>query len=154
MTMPAPGNGYFGIGIVGAKKAGNLGALLRSGHAFGAPLVFAIGFRPTRVDLGVDTTKAVRHIEIAEYSTIAEFLDLRPAGCELVGVEYAAGAAASLPSFAHPARALYLLGAENRGLGDEALAVCDQLVQIPSLYPLNVATAGSIVLYDRIAKRA
>lgn len=152
---PAPDDlhgGYFGIGIVSARKPGNLGALARSGHAFGASLIFAIGFQPTRVDAFTDTTKASRRLPLTEYSSVAEFLELRPPRCELVGVEYRVGAALSLPSFTHPVRALYLLGAEDSGLGDDAVASCDHLVQIPSHYPLNVATAGSIVLYDRIAK--
>jgi tRNA G18 (ribose-2'-O)-methylase SpoU len=150
--MPASPGAYFGIGIVSAKKPGNLGALSRSGHAFGASLIFAIGFKPTSVDASADTTKASRHLSLTEYATVAEFLELRPSGCELVGIEYRVGAAESLPSFAHPPRALYLLGAEGSGLADEAVAACDHLVQIPSQYPLNVATAGSIVLYDRISK--
>ncbi|HWH94862.1 MAG TPA: TrmH family RNA methyltransferase [Baekduia sp.] len=150
---PAPDSGpFFGIGIAGARKAGNLGALARSGHAFGASLVFAIGFQPTQMDASVDTTKASRHLSLAEYSTIAEFIALGPRRCELVGVEYGVDAATSLPSFAHPRRALYLLGGEGDGLGAEALAACHHLVEIPSRYPLNVATAGSIVLYDRVSK--
>ena len=150
---PADRDGYFGIGILGAKRAGTLGALSRSAHAFGASLVFAIAFSPTRVDMRSDTTKAERHLSLVEYSTVDEFLRLRPPGCDIVGVEYRAHGAKSLAEFTHPARALYLLGAEDSGLAPEALAACDHVIQIPSHYPLNVATADSVVLYDRVSKR-
>lgn len=51
----------------------------------------------------------------------------------------------------HPLRALYLLGAEDHGLPPEVLARCHEVVQVPSPspYSLNVAVAGSLVLYDR-----
>ena len=45
-----------------------------------------------------------------------------------------------------------LLGAEDHGLSKAALARCQHLVQLPGRASLNVAVAGSIVLYDRHAK--
>ena len=147
-----PREAYFGIGIVSGKKQGNVGALARSAHAFGASMVFTIAFRSPRIDISSDTTKAARHLDLVEYASVRDFLRYRPPGCELVGVEFRAEESQPLPDFHHPPRALYLLGAEDYGLGGEALAACDQLVQVPSRYPLNVATAGSIVLYDRVAK--
>ncbi len=69
-----------------------------------------------------------------------------------MGVEIAE-CAKPLPDFHHPERCIYLLGAEDNGLSAEALRRCHHVVQIPSQRCLNVASAGSIVLYDRIAKR-
>lgn len=43
-------------------------------------------------------------------------------------------------------------GAEEYGLPKEVLEKCHQIVQIPGSYCLNVATAASIVMYDRINK--
>ena len=40
------------------------------------------------------------------------------------------------------------------GLPQEVLDACDDVVQIPSANSLNVAVAGSIVAYDRLAKAA
>jgi len=34
--------GYFGIGAEGISKAGNLGSLMRSAHAFGASFLFTV----------------------------------------------------------------------------------------------------------------
>lgn len=44
----------------------------------------------------------------------------------------------------NPRRAVYLLGPEDGSISF--------LVQIPSTYCLNVATAGAVVMYDRAAK--
>lgn len=144
--------GYFGIGIVNGTSPSNIGALSRSAHALGAALIFTVAFQIPSVDMRSDPTKAARHIPFIQFSSLEDFMDHRPEGCELVGVEYEIGAAEQLPDFRHPTRALYLLGAEGPGLDDQAIAACDRMVQIPSRYPLNVATTGGIVLYDRLVK--
>jgi tRNA C32,U32 (ribose-2'-O)-methylase TrmJ len=58
--------------------------------------------------------------------------------------------AADLPSFPHPVRAAYVLGPERGALTPELAARCQRLVRIPSAFSLNVATAGAIVMYDRL----
>ena len=35
--------GYFGIGVEGVSKSANVGALLRTAHAFGAAFCFTVG---------------------------------------------------------------------------------------------------------------
>lgn len=142
--------GYFGIGIVAGKSPENIGTLWRTAHAFGAAFIFTVGHRyphqPT------DTTKAWRHIPLHEFDTTDDLLKAVPRGCDVVGVECPAPKA--LTTFKHPERAIYLLGAEDRGLPNEEADMCSSLVEIPSAYCLNVATAGSILLYDRMAKAA
>lgn len=144
--------GYFGIGIESGKTPDNIGGLWRSAHAFGAAMIFTVGHRyPARCQ-PTDTSKAARHIPLLSHANIDAFLATVPEGCELVGVECGQGDPRPLPAFSHPERALYVLGAEDRGLDSALLAACDRLIQIPSQLCLNVATAGSIVLYDRVAK--
>ena len=41
--VEARARGYFGIGAEGVSKSANIGALLRTGHAFGASFCFTIG---------------------------------------------------------------------------------------------------------------
>ena len=72
-----------------------------------------------------------------------------PRGCSLVGVEIL-DEAADLPSFPHPLQAAYVLGPERGALTPELAARCQHLVRIPSAFSLNVATAGAIVMYDRL----
>src|SRR5262249_10261442 len=55
-----------------------------------------------------------------------------------------------LPSFPHPLQAAYVLGPERGALTRELAARCQHLVRIPSAFSLNVATAGAIVMYDRL----
>jgi len=142
-----PSRGYFAIGVEGISKAVNLGNLLRSAHAFGASFVFTIGADAKALEMRSDTSKAATHLPLYHWRSLAE-LKL-PRGCSLVGVEILEDAA-DLPSFPHPLRAAYVLGPERGALTPELAARCQHLVRIPAAFSLNVATAGAIVMYDRL----
>jgi len=141
--------GYFGIGIYHPKFEENVGGLWRSAHALGASFIFTIGARYRQQP--TDTTKAERHIPLFEYDDGEDFFNNRPKDSMVVGIEIDEDAH-DLCTFAHPARALYLLGAEDSGL-QEMYGYCDALVKIQSDYCLNVATTGAIVMYDRSLHR-
>jgi tRNA G18 (ribose-2'-O)-methylase SpoU len=139
--------GYFGVGAERISKAMNLGAILRTAHAFGASFVFTVGAhhraRETKLS---DTSKTEGHVPLYEWGTIG---DIRlPKGCVLVGVEIDE-AAIELPSFKHPLNAAYLLGPERGSLSDEAKGACAHLVKIPTKFSINVALAAALVMYDR-----
>ena len=146
-TLLPPARGYFAIGVEGISKAVNLGNLLRSAHAFGASFVFTIGADDKALHLQADTSKASIHVPLYHCHSLAE-LKL-PKGCSLVGVELLEEAH-ELPSFPHPLRAAYVLGPERGALSLELAARCQHLVRIPAAFSLNVATAGAIVMYDRL----
>ena len=76
-----------------------------------------------------------------------------PQGCKLVGVELLDDAI-DLPSFRHPLRAAYVLGPEQGSLSPELVARCSYVVKIPTSFCINVATAGAIVMYDRMRTMA
>lgn len=143
--------GYFGIGIVSGKCPENLGGLWRTAHALGADLIFTVGARYPRRQQ-TDTSDAKMHVPLWEFSDIDEFLAARPRDSKLVAVEMVP--ATTLHRFTHPERALYLLGAEDRGLSKDVMSKCDYIVNLPGILCLNVATTGSIVMYDRLAKSA
>ena len=146
-TLLPASRGYFAIGVEGISKAVNLGNLLRSAHAFGANFVFTLGADETAIEIRHDTSKAWTHLPVYHWRSIA---DLRlPKGCSLVGVEILE-AAHDLPSFPHPLRAAYVLGPERGALSPELAARCQHLVRIPAAFSLNLATAGAIVMYDRL----
>ena len=148
MKTPLPvARGYFAIGVEGISKDVNLGNLLRSAHAFGASFVFTIGADDKAFELRSDTSNASIHLPVYHWRTLEE-LEL-PKGCSLVGVEIL-DEAHDLPSFPHPQRAAYVLGPERGALTPELSARCQYLVRIPSAFSLNVATAGAIVMYDRL----
>ena len=145
--------GYFGIGIEQCKTSYNLGTLWRSAHNFGADFIFVIGKRYE--PQASDTTKAWRSVPLFRYDTFEQFFSCMPYDCPLVGVEYPNDKAIPLPSFAHPERAIYLLGAEDNGLTREAKEKCHRFVMIPGSelqQSLNVAVAGSIIMYDRVSR--
>ena len=140
--------GYFGIGAEGVSKSANVGALLRTAHAFGASFCFTLGAGfDARAGRSADTSDTPAHVPLWRFADAA---DLRlPKGCRLVGVELHADAA-DLPSFRHPLSAAYVLGPERASLSPALLARCDHLVRIPTRFSLNLAVAGALVLYDRL----
>lgn len=146
-TLLPTGRGYFAIGVEGISKPVNLGNLLRSAHAFGASFVFTIGADGGVFELRSDTSKASTHLPVYHWRSLKE-LKL-PKGCSLVGVEILEGAH-DLPSFPHPLRAAYVLGPERGALTPELAGRCRHIVRIPAAFSLNVATAGAIVMYDRL----
>jgi tRNA G18 (ribose-2'-O)-methylase SpoU len=142
------GRGYFGIGVEGVSKSANVGALLRTAHAFGAAFCFTLapGFDARAARLA-DTADTAKHVPLWRFDS-AETL-LLPKGCALVGVEITEDAAL-LPSFRHPLNAAYVLGPERSSLSPALLARCRHVVRIPTRFSLNLAVAGALVLYDRL----
>lgn len=141
--------GYFGIGIYNPKREVNMGTLWRTADALGAAFTFQIGGRFKRQPS--DTTAAYRHVPHFVHESLDDFFAAIPHACVPVAVELDDRATA-LASFTHPASAVYLLGAEDGGLPPAALNRCAAIVQLPGRYCINVAVAGSIVMYDRAAK--
>ena len=143
------GKGFFAIGIERSKTPANVGTLMRSAVCFGASYVFIVGGRYPRQCS--DTVKSWQQIPLFEYEDIDDFNEHRPLDVPLIGVELADNAR-SLETFSHPDRALYLLGPEDGSLSKAAQGYCQSLVRFNSRFCLNVAAAGSVVLYDRTAK--
>lgn len=142
--------GYFGIGIVNGKCEANIGTLWRSANIFGAQFIFTIGKRyPKRQQ--TDTMQTPKHIPLFEYETWEDFKKNVPRDCEVIAVELDKK---SKPLYKanHPERAIYLLGAEDKGIPSEILMECKRIIQLPGDFCLNVSVAGSIVMYDRITK--
>lgn len=140
--------GFFGIGIAGVSKSMNVGSLFRTAHAFGASFVFTVGAKYARkVGRGADTSNAPEQVPFYDFPD-AESLIL-PEGTELVGVEIVDDAT-ELPSFRHPRRAAYILGAERFSLPSALLDRCAYSVRIPTHFSINVGLAGALVMYDRL----
>jgi tRNA G18 (ribose-2'-O)-methylase SpoU len=143
--------GYFAIGAENISKPMNLGNLIRSAHAFGASFFFTIApvFAAAEVRLS-DTSDAAKHLPLYNYDRVDELI--LPRGCALIGVELSDDAV-ELPSFHHPNAAAYVLGPERGALSPEMQARCQQLIQIPTKFSVNVGIAGAIVMYDRLISR-
>jgi tRNA(Leu) C34 or U34 (ribose-2'-O)-methylase TrmL len=142
--------GYCGIGVFHIKTEANIGTLWRSAFSYGADFIFTIGRRYQRQSS--DTPKAWRNVPLWHFADFDDFKQHIPYDCRPICIELCEKAH-SLSTFVHPQRAIYILGAEDHGLPPSitALYPCVQ-VESPLPYSLNVATAGSIVLYDRWIK--
>ena len=145
----ARGRGFFGIGIEHPKTVDNLGTLWRGALNFDAAFYFTIAHRYHRQCS--DTVASFRHIPYTHYADVEDWQTHIPRDCVPVAVELVEGSK-PLETYTHPPRAVYLLGPEDGSVSAAALAVCRDVVSIDSRYCLNVAQAGSIVMYDRALK--
>jgi tRNA G18 (ribose-2'-O)-methylase SpoU len=144
--------GFWGVGVYHPKHGVNVGTLFRSAVCFNAHFAFTVGRRYAKTN--ADTVNAPGVLPVYHHLTIDDLVAGLPHGCRLVGVELAEGAY-SLLNYSHPRQACYLLGAEDHGLPPAVLDRCHEVVQIPfAKHCLNVATAGTVVAYDRLAKLA
>lgn len=139
-------SGYFAIGITHGKTPQNIGTLWRSAELFGAAFIFTIGARYKRQPS--DTSKAWRKVPLYNFESIGALRAHLPFDCLLVGVELDP-TAVPIEDFAHPPRAVYLLGAEDHGLTPDERAACHRLVQLPGERSMNVAAAGTVAMYAR-----
>jgi len=134
-------------------KEHNVGSLVRTAHAVAAEEVLLVGEREWNVE-------AARTAEL--YTTVTQLPDadafrshLEYRGLQLVAVELD-DRAVNLFDAEYPERPCFLLGAELGGIPPELLDDAELVVQIPQwgLVPsLNLAVAGSVVLYDFLAKQ-
>jgi len=131
------------------KTSMNYGSLFRTAQVFGADFIFLIGCRFK--EQATDTMKSSRHMPLYVYKDFKDFNEHRPFNCKLIGIELTESAT-PIKDFKHPKQACYLLGAEDTGLTKEAIAGCQEIIILPGERSLNVAVAGSIVLFDRLMK--
>ncbi|KMQ51171.1 RNA methyltransferase, TrmH family [Chitinispirillum alkaliphilum] len=141
--------GYFGIGIECCNTWVNYGTLYRTARILGANFVFLINskFKKSKSD----TQKTWRSVPTYSYDSFDQFYENLPFSCVLVGVEMTDNAVC-LENFKHPERACYLLGSEKHGLSSKAIEKCHKLIRLTGDHSMNVAVAGSIVMYDRVVK--
>ena len=140
--------GFFGIGIEGASKAMNVGALFRTAHAFGASFVFTVAAAYDPEEGGrADTSAATASVPFYAFPDVDSLM--LPAGCALVGIELLDDAI-QLPSFRHPHATAYVLGPERGRLSPAMVARCAHVVKIPTAFSINVGLAGALVMYDRV----
>lgn len=142
----------FAVAAWNITKEHNVGSLVRTAHAVAAEEVMLVGERDWNVE-------AARTAEL--FTTVTHLSDIEAfrhhiaaRRFQLVAIELDSRAV-SVFDARYPERPCFLLGAEIGGVPDGLLADAELVVQIPQwgLVPsLNLAVAGSIVLYDYLAK--
>ncbi len=140
--------GYYGIGVYHTKTEANIGTLWRSAYIFGASFIFTIGKRYKRQRS--DTCKTWNKIPLYHYTDLDDFKKHIPFTAMLIGIETSGEMITK--RYSHPLCCIYLLGAEDQGLPEKILKECNRIIRLPGKECMNVATAGSIIMYDRYIK--
>ena len=147
MSRPREDRGYAAVGLHNPKDRKNVGGVLRSAACFGVAMVAIAGTRYKTQR--TDTAHAYLTIPLLQVDNLRSVI---PYDCVPVAVEYLAGAI-PLPEYAHPLSAFYIFGPEDGDLGRQLFSWCRDVVTIPTQGSLNLATAVTVVLYDRAAKK-
>ena len=144
----------FAIAAWEISKDHNVGTLVRTAHAAAATEVILLGEREWNVEAARTADLFTEIIQLpADPELFRAHLAARR--WNVVAVELADDAT-NLFDAIYPERPCFLLGAEIGGVPAELLGDAELIVQIPQwgLVPcLNLAVAGSIVVYDYLAKR-
>jgi tRNA G18 (ribose-2'-O)-methylase SpoU len=144
----------FAIAAWEISKEHNVGTLVRTAHAAAAEQVILLGEREWNVE-AARTAELYTEIVQLPAQTDALRAHIKAHGWNLVAVELTEDST-NLFDAEYPDRPCFILGAEVGGLPPELLEDAGLIVQIPQwgLVPcLNLAVAGSIVVYDYLAKR-
>jgi tRNA G18 (ribose-2'-O)-methylase SpoU len=129
-----------------------VGSLVRTAHASAAAEVVLVGGREWDLAPACTSEQYTTVIQLPNAAALQSHLADR--GYCLVAVELDARAV-NLFEAEYPDRPCFLLGAERGGIPAELVASAETVVQIPQwgLVPsLNLAVAGSIVVYDYLSK--
>lgn len=146
------------LGLVGLRKPGNIGALLRTADATGIDLVLLIDNVLDRYNPNIirSSTGACFAANIVELDTATALDLLHTNGFALIsGV---LGAAEGLFDVDFTQRSAIILGTEDAGLDEQWRRSCDRLVQIPMhgsiTDSLNVSVAGAVFMYEALRQRS
>ncbi len=145
--------GHLALAFDGVAGPFNVGALLRTGAAYRAEHAWftehATG--PENPKVGKTALGSERFMVTKVLPTMAEIaIEARTLGYRVIGVELAAGAQ-PLHTMDLRGSVCFVLGHEDHGLSKTGFASVDELGFLPQLGKigsLNVATAGSIAMYE------
>jgi len=146
-------DGFFTIGVAGGEIIENLGTLWRTAYQFDAKGLFVIGHRyKLRQMEKTDVVKVTHKIPLIQYSDWSAFTEAAPQDAKWIAVEKGGE---PLETFQHPQCAVYVLGTDEDGLPPQVVGACHSHVTLPSIDGgrVSVATAGSLVMYDRVLKQ-
>jgi TrmH family RNA methyltransferase len=146
------------LGLWELRDPGNLGAMIRTAHAFSAAAVVAVGncadfYDPKVVRASAGSLFYLPLLTLPNLSALREHLGQWQAA--LVVAEMATGRACD--EVEYPPRSLLLVGSEAHGLPEEVVAVADLAVSIPmpgGAESLNAAVAAGIIAFQMARRLA
>jgi tRNA G18 (ribose-2'-O)-methylase SpoU len=142
----------FAIAAWQISKEHNVGSLVRTAHAAAAQELLLVGDRDWNVEAARTAELYTRIVHLRDGVALREHI--RSRGWSIVAVELHSDAV-NIFEARYPERPCFLLGAELGGIPEQLVDAASLIVQIPQwgLVPsLNLAVAGSIVVYDYLAK--
>ena len=142
-------------------QSGNLGSIIRSADAFGADGVVVTGhgvdpYEPAGVRATTGSMFALPTVQAPAPAAVVEWAAASMPGARVVGTDENGDAITDAAvDFTRPT--ILVLGNETRGMSQAWRNACHQVVRIPMVgaaSSLNVANAGSILLYEAHRQRA
>lgn len=155
--LTPPGPDSLLVVAEGVEKPGNLGAMLRTAAAAGADALIAVGATVDLHNPNVLRTSTGAVFSVPSAVTTWDELSpwLEKTGVRLVGA--APSATRSMWDSDLTGAMALVLGAEDAGLSDRALANLDEAVVIPqapgAVDSLNVSVAAAILLFESRRQR-
>jgi TrmH family RNA methyltransferase len=153
--VPRLSRGDLWLAVGDVRSPGNLGSLLRTSLAVGAAGLFVLGdadpYDPACVRA---TMGALERLALVRTAAPELFACVHAAGGSILGATPDGSVDYRSARFREPT--VIFLGSERSGLTVAARDRCDVLVRIPmvrSVDSLNLAVAGSILLYEAFDRR-
>ena len=137
------------VGLTNPKSPSNVGAVMRAAGCFQVDEVIYTGQRYSQAAKFSTDTKNISNV--IPLVPVDSLLFYKNNGRKVVCVELVEGAT-PLPEFAHPDKALYILGPEDGSISQDVVNQADHVVYIPTIGCMNLAATVNVVLYDRLAK--
>jgi TrmH family RNA methyltransferase len=149
------------LAVEAVRSPGNLGTLLRTCLGVGARGVIAVGESAPEQSADVydpacvrATMGALEALELARMTPDALVRLVRRSRAQLVGASPDGGH--DFRRARYSGAVVLLVGCERTGLTESMRSACDVLVRIPmagGIDSLNVAVAGSLLLYEAFSRR-
>lgn len=140
----------------GVSNPHNLGAIVRTAAHFGARAVWQVGRAPVHGALARVAEGGAESVPVFSVSSAVEPIrQLKEVGFEVCAATVQEGSETLFES-SLPRRTAFVLGAEQLGLSEDALALADRSLWIPgtgAVESLNVASAAAVFLAEHARQR-
>ena len=142
------------IGLQNPKSPTNVGGVMRAAGCYRADEVrytgkrYALAAQHRGEQYNTDTKRVSQHIPLKGVESLLDELDV---DTKVICVDLVEGAT-PLPAFSHPEKAIYLFGPEDGTLDQALIDRADEVVYVPTVGCMNLASSVNVLLYDRLAK--